>query len=170
MPGWTKVLFFQKLRFVCSHHCIHPQGQRIGLLQPKNGPCGVLAVVNAAFIAQCMNQNIPSFGLNFIPTDQLLAEALATIIQKAKADGPCKVAQWKGKKPPVHFFQWRLDVVGEDISLENVQDDQLVPYLEKHIGSFKGRGGVVLFLYSVVFSRGISQVSKIPSVSFQILE
>lgn len=79
-------------------------------------------------------------------------------------------AKWlsgKVRNNLVHFSNLRLDVVGEDISIEDVSNDQLVPYLEKHIGSFKGRGGVVLFLYSVVFSRGISQVSEVSSVSFQ---
>lgn len=49
-------------------------------------------------------------------------------------------------------------VIGEDIHLDDVGNDELVGHIEIHIDSFKGRGGIVLFLYSVIFTRGINQV------------
>jgi hypothetical protein len=49
--------------------------------------------------------------------------------------------------------------VGEDIDLTEVSGEELDSFLGKNIESFKGNGGVVLFLYSVILTRGIDRVS-----------
>lgn len=88
------------------------EGEKIGIVQPKNGPCGLLAAVNAVLISQCLVNKVEGFGLNFTITDQILASALGAILQQTRPSGQSfvRVARWKGKKsnvPTILLFQFR---------------------------------------------------------------
>eukprot|EP01126_Amoeba_proteus_P066400 TRINITY_DN9600_c0_g1_i3.p1 TRINITY_DN9600_c0_g1~~TRINITY_DN9600_c0_g1_i3.p1 ORF type:complete len:224 (-),score=34.83 TRINITY_DN9600_c0_g1_i3:1216-1887(-) len=150
-PSWYTVIWPEKA-------AIHPswleqgfefsskEGERLGLLQSKNGPCGLLCAVNALLLVQCLED--PGFGLNYVPSDFLLAKTLGTILLKVRTPGQqkCTVVKWKG-------------VVGEDLEFLDIPTEEIFLFLERDILIFKSRGGAVLFLYSVVFTRGIDQVS-----------
>lgn len=85
-----------------------PQGQKIGLLQEKNGPCGVLAALNAIIISKCLY--LPNFNTDFeisarykiievlLSEIRIVAESIAAILIKARVSDtdPCKLAKWKG--------------------------------------------------------------------------
>jgi hypothetical protein len=68
----------------------------VGLLQPRNGPCGVLAVINAVLVQQL--RGTPAWGPAIQPTDADLATAIATTIAAAArcgaGGGTCQVAAW----------------------------------------------------------------------------
>lgn len=58
------------------------------------------------------------------------------------------------------FFYSNLDVVGEAIETQQLEEVDLVPYLVKHIAQYQNRGGAVLFLYAAVLTRGPELIKK----------
>ncbi len=44
----------------------------------------------------------------------------------------------------------------KEIELKKVSIDELTDYLNAHIERFKGKGGIVLLIYSVVFTRTLA--------------
>ena len=80
--SWLK----QKLEF--SEDC------PLGLIQYKNGPCGVLSVIQATIISQCLEKE--GFSAKYQVTDQDIVLALTTIVSLVcKPDVKVSMAQWK---------------------------------------------------------------------------
>jgi hypothetical protein len=79
-PAWVE----QELRFVHG----------LGLPQNKNGPCGVLAAIQAVIIAQNWD-TAPGFGPDFVVEPAHIAKALMSIIANCSGDGECTVCTWK---------------------------------------------------------------------------
>eukprot|EP00041_Stephanoeca_diplocostata_P034640 m.1190509 g.1190509 ORF g.1190509 m.1190509 type:complete len:566 (-) comp24555_c1_seq20:2029-3726(-) len=134
-------------------------GSGIGLLQKENGPCGVLAAVNAEVIAIKNRPFVGNNGNTTIVSDNELCTALARVLVRCSTKGDngsynVVVVQWENK-----------DVGGSinaDIVISGAGDtahivsvcDALVP----HVAAFRGRGGVCLLCYSAVLTRGIHRV------------
>jgi len=124
------------------------ENQKIGLMQPKNGPCGLLAAVNAVLITRCL-ERVHGFGLNHVITDEILADTLTTILKHTRPAGQdiCRIARWTGP-------------VGEAVETVDVSEGSIFDHFVKHISDFKSRGGAVLFLYSAILTRGVAQIKK----------
>ena len=116
-------------------------------MQPKNGPCGVLAAINAVIIAQAIVNHHPLL-LDVAPDDLAIASAMAKIITNVRTSPTqaCRLASWEG-------------TVGKGVRLEDISAENLPQQLVKHMPNFRGRGGAILFLYSVVFTRGVQEVN-----------
>lgn len=127
----------------------------IGVVQHKNGPCGVLAAVNGVIVAQA---NCPHAST--VVTDDMLASALASILVRC-ATAPLGTKSDATPSTKVVVASW----VDGGYTSNQVQEIELpvekvavASHLKGMITSLKGPGGVVQFCYSAVLSRGLDVV------------
>jgi len=111
--------------------------QASGLVQHKNGPCGVLAVVNALLISQA---GCPQPTCVF--DDGALSSVLAKILVRCARGGKVTVAN------------------GDGLEASNLPADEAVvtQHLQGNANLFKRPGGVLLLCYSAVLTRGVDEV------------
>jgi len=116
---------------------------RVGIVQHKNGPCGVLAVVNAAVIAH-LGCPLPSAAVD----DADLCAALGGILWRCASDGRVVLAKWEG------------EVGGDVASQEKLCEGaaEVAALLLADAAALKGRGGCCLFCYACVLTRGVDAV------------
>eukprot|EP01043_Picozoa_sp_COSAG02_P026858 COSAG02_NODE_1559_length_11928_cov_2.712233_3_plen_180_part_00 len=118
------------------------------LVQPKNGPCGVLAAVHGVVVARAL-----AAGETVDPdtpvTDAALAGAIVAILQ-----------QCAGEDQPFQLPTWASDV-GKDVRVQEVAGPlaEAGDAVLAAIDAFKGRGGCVLLVYAALLSRGVDQVN-----------
>ncbi|KNC51579.1 uncharacterized protein AMSG_12072 [Thecamonas trahens ATCC 50062] len=119
-----------------------------GMVQPKNGPCGLVAAVLAGVVANKLAGVVA--GTQAAVEDWTDAEALAAVAQivvQARTDdsAPVHVARWAGE-------------VGEAIECDQVSADEVAATLVQAAEAWLGAGGALLLLYSLVATRGEAQV------------
>eukprot|EP00051_Salpingoeca_urceolata_P002406 m.49932 g.49932 ORF g.49932 m.49932 type:complete len:519 (+) comp12112_c0_seq1:50-1606(+) len=120
-----------------------------GLVQPTNGPCGVLAALQAELFVS-MWQTAGFSPASQVP-DSALLDAIGRILLRCRPEesSPVKLATWAG------------DTRGTDVAVQDVQDPtQLTDKLSDMLPALKGAGGVVLLVYSAVLTRGVDLVRK----------
>lgn len=117
----------------------------IGLLQTKNGPCGVLAVINAVIIVQLdiTNPKTP-LGLD------ALVSTLAAIISQCSTSNECTVVEWAEGSA--------VGDGGLKVQEKVLLKTQLREHIRANLQKFTDPGGLVLLVYSCVLSRGVDQV------------
>jgi hypothetical protein len=124
-----------------------------GLVQKKNGPCGVLAVVQGVLASQALassNKLDPSQPVS----DTTLASALSRVVGRCSPEGKdFKLASWRGGQ-----LGGSIDVETVESKAQESGDDALATAVLASLPNFKAPGGVVLLLYSCVLTRGIEQV------------
>ena len=116
---------------------------RCGLVQHKNGPCGVLAAVNAEVISLLVRP-VPSKVID----PGMLCAALGAILLRCASGGRVTLAKW-------------TDLVGGALSEETFVADSagtVAEILLPRAKTLMGRGGCCLFCYSCVLTRGIEAV------------
>lgn len=125
----------------------------IGIVQHKNGPCGVLAAVNGVIVAQA---GCPQAST--VVTDDMLVSALAAILvhcaiapSVTQVDSAARVivASWAGEGYTSNQVQ-EFELPVEELAVAS--------HLKTMIPSLKGPGGVVQFCYSAVLTRGLEKV------------
>jgi hypothetical protein len=117
---------------------------RCCLVQHKNGPCGVLAAVNAELIAQLGR---PPPGLAADSAE--VCAALGSILWRCASEGRVTLVTWAEGR------------VGGSLTEELFIADSAAVVAERlHAlgGSLIGRGGCCLFCYACVLTRGIDAV------------
>ena len=144
MPSlaWTE----QALTFDASSDDI-PYSQ-LGLVQNKNGPCGVLALLNAVILSQHLNTNTAT---EFTPpTDDLLAAAIATLLAAPHRNSSSQVQcpMWDDECPGGVNFIAKPNVI------------ETKDFVLSHLDHFTRPGGILLICYAAVVSRGIQQVQS----------
>lgn len=166
--GSATQCFNDEWRYQSLVFCDLPKLQ-YGIVQKKGGPCGVLAAVQACVLQELLfgDCKIPlkRFG---DPTheerSQALATALAKIFWRAGENKTAVVTIGSGKA----VFQggapkYRADDLTETLMLNHFKSyDDLLGFLKQNVHHFMtdGTGGVILTLYSVIFSRYIDQVRE----------
>jgi len=127
----------------------------IGIVQHKNGPCGVLAAVNGVIVAQADRPQAST-----VVTDDMLALALATILVRC-ATAPSDTKVDSVPEARVVVASW----AGDGYTSNQVQETELpadtstvASHLKAMTSSLKGAGGVVQFCYSAILSRGLDKV------------
>eukprot|EP01061_Rhynchopus_euleeides_P047041 TRINITY_DN9229_c0_g2_i2.p1 TRINITY_DN9229_c0_g2~~TRINITY_DN9229_c0_g2_i2.p1 ORF type:complete len:547 (+),score=194.08 TRINITY_DN9229_c0_g2_i2:178-1641(+) len=128
-------------------------GARVGLLQRKNGPCGVLSVLQAYVIIELLDQaraaGKPNFSLDETPSDDIVCRALSRcLIASAKlhpADHQIVICEWADSQ--------KSQITSETTTRAHVYD-----MVKARYNSFKSEGGLVLLTYSCVLTRGVDAV------------
>ncbi|KAK3108657.1 hypothetical protein FSP39_012699 [Pinctada imbricata] len=142
---------------------------KYGIVQKKGGPCGVLAAVQACILQELIfgDCKLPSpkyFEPSGSERSNALATALAKIFWRCGESGSAVVAIPSGKSQ----FQgggskYRYDDLTETLMLNHFKSyNDLHSFLTQNIRQFQtdGCSGVVLALYSAIFSRYIDNVRK----------
>lgn len=131
-----------------------------GIVQHKNGPCGVLAAVNAIIVAQA---GCPSPTVN-LSGDEPLCKALATILVRcakpAIAAVDTEAAEGSGSIDRIVVASWIDGIAGGSVLETELPTDEaaVVSHLLTCAQAFRGAGGVNLLCYSAVLTRGIDRV------------
>eukprot|EP00930_Biecheleria_cincta_P022717 TRINITY_DN16546_c0_g1_i1.p1 TRINITY_DN16546_c0_g1~~TRINITY_DN16546_c0_g1_i1.p1 ORF type:complete len:538 (-),score=101.57 TRINITY_DN16546_c0_g1_i1:168-1610(-) len=129
--------------------CGSEGGWKGGLPQPKNGPCGVLAVVHAFILAEQHTRAPSEVEL----TPEAVAKVILKILQGCRpdADGaPFRLVRpkTKGAYGPEDELEF-TELADQDAASKEIQ---------ARIGDFQGPGGVIDLVYSAIFTRGIDLV------------
>ena len=122
---------------------------KFGLTQSKNGPCGVLAALNAVLVSHALTSS--TLSPTAAPTNELLAKAITTLLGAPKRNGSTNGIQcplWDDSAAgKVSFLQMETEAETENFVLTNLDH-------------FTRPGGLLLICYSVVQSRGVQQVHQ----------
>lgn len=132
-----------------------------GLVQHKGGPCGILAAVQALIIKHLMEHNEGNLSPSNAERQQVLKKVLASILwQAANYAGGKKVVcvcSDSGRNKFQSSILYRNDGITEKVqysrclTLADTENcvQEFLPQLQSHMGK-----GCILFLYSVILSRG----------------
>jgi len=124
----------------------------LGIVQPKNGPCGVLAAVQAVMISQCRKKQ--NFSEKYKPSAEDLGSAITAILIQGTYDE-------KGQSSPAKICTWGSKGVGKDVEVtETKTEKDLYEVVMKNIKQFQDPGGCVLLVYSATLTRGVEQIKK----------
>jgi hypothetical protein len=117
----------------------------LGLVQAKNGPCGVLAILQGNLVVQLRSKE--NFGPSYAPTDEQLAHAIAATLS---FNAPFRLCTWSGGK------------VGEGVETHDVGSEagSVHAFIMSHLDQYKGRGALALIVYSAFLSRGSEKVQQ----------
>jgi len=124
------------------------------IVQGQNGPCGVIAVVQATAGALWMDE-LEAEGITEIDCEQKLPStcfirALARIIGRCSPSerDVCRVARWEGEPG------------NSTIAVTTAQKGELESVVAGAIETFLGPGGAVLLVYSCILTRSVEIVTK----------
>eukprot|EP00750_Incisomonas_marina_P021197 INCI4204.1.p2 GENE.INCI4204.1~~INCI4204.1.p2 ORF type:complete len:297 (-),score=62.57 INCI4204.1:1916-2806(-) len=139
-----------------------------GLVQGRNGPCGVLAALNALLVAHCSQSqsaarddsggkgstsSAEGFDPRRKPSEKELARAIARLIASPVAD--------TDGAETVHVATWRDQTIAaranaaehvDGVVFAEVPLKTLQTFIENHIAHFQAPGGLLLIVYSCVQS------------------
>jgi hypothetical protein len=118
---------------------------RCGLLQAKNGPCGVLAAVNAEVLVH-LGCPQPSAAVD----DAALCAALGTVLWRCATDGRISLARYAAAQPGTEIEHDKVSAA--DAAEVAARLLPLAPTL-------RVRGGLCLFCYSCLLTRGLDAVA-----------
>ena len=119
---------------------------KLELLQPKNGPCGVLAAVHGVVVARALAAGASAEPGSAV-SDEALAGALAAILTQAAGDGAAvlQLPAWSGE-------------VGQGVLIDEAPVADAAAAILSRVELFKARGGCVLLVYAALLCRGVDQV------------
>eukprot|EP00038_Savillea_parva_P012760 m.206776 g.206776 ORF g.206776 m.206776 type:complete len:532 (+) comp23479_c0_seq1:99-1694(+) len=117
----------------------------VGLTQRANGPCGILAAVNAEVVAR-MGRPDPQTPV----PDRELTGTLAAVLARCATSDCITVASWEADTSPGTVLKTTEVAATDTAAMEQAVADALP--------SYTGPGGVVLLCYSAVLTRGLDNV------------
>ncbi|XP_071947086.1 probable ubiquitin carboxyl-terminal hydrolase MINDY-4 [Antedon mediterranea] len=137
-----------------------------GIVQHKGGPCGILASVQACMLQQLLfgeRKHASSASLQPLPTErsQCLAGGLADIFWRAGSRKSATVCLSSGRTVFTCGGRYKADNLTETLNLNTFSTyEDLSNFLKANIGAFEGQNspGVILSLYSVIFSRTVDKI------------
>jgi hypothetical protein len=129
---------------------------QIGFHQVKNGPCGLLAAVNARLIKQLAFGDPALLSDTKVPTpDQVedsLIVCLSNILFQTNVKADCfNIVLQEDVTQPLSLTS------ADNLTVNLIEKIDVVTFLTKNKSQFINAGGAVLFLYSLVISRGLEQ-------------
>ena len=122
------------------------KGEETGIVQPKNGPCGVLAAVQAALTAYRMDRDGSCPPGKAFTTEEING-TLSEMIARCSTDGTCKMALWEDKP-------------GENVVIKDMPVTEVAGFVSKNLDAFLGVGGPILLVYSAVATRTRAQIEE----------
>mmetsp|Transcript_48046 Transcript_48046/g.88498 ORF Transcript_48046/g.88498 Transcript_48046/m.88498 type:complete len:516 (+) Transcript_48046:48-1595(+) len=121
-----------------------------GLPQPKNGPCGVLAVVHAEILLLQHTADVGSIKVSA----EAVSDAICRVLLRCRPD----------TKSPVHLVRpLKHGAYGPESEIEVLQfadEEALRTEVKARAANFCGPGGVIDLVYSAVFTRGVDEVRR----------
>eukprot|EP00039_Didymoeca_costata_P020301 m.340788 g.340788 ORF g.340788 m.340788 type:complete len:543 (+) comp19533_c0_seq1:21-1649(+) len=126
----------------------------LGIEQPENGPCGVLAVIQAAALL-ALQKTSPMSHTSQGLVDNIasgIVSILRTSIMNAEGD-VCKLAMWTGEGHKCNENATNVEFV--DITKDSLEDTVV-----KMIDHYTQPGGLILIIYSCVLTRGVDTIIK----------
>eukprot|EP01064_Diplonema_japonicum_P018240 TRINITY_DN2691_c2_g1_i1.p1 TRINITY_DN2691_c2_g1~~TRINITY_DN2691_c2_g1_i1.p1 ORF type:complete len:521 (+),score=76.49 TRINITY_DN2691_c2_g1_i1:71-1564(+) len=121
-----------------------------GLAQNKNGPCGLLSVIQAYVSKTVMEQGGTPDETPSMST--LLTALKYTLLNtnKTHPTQPIRMCKWTADPPPL----------SGEIATEDVPPSDLSKYLEKHQNMYTTRGCLPLLIYTGILTRGLDLVKE----------
>lgn len=113
-----------------------------GIPQPLNGPCGILAAFHGAMLASSMSR-----GEDLLLSRACVISTLDLVIRQCSTGGTVVLAQWQ-------------EDIGGAVDEVIIEADKLKEEIDARYSSFGGPGGAVLLVYSLVLTRGLSQIAQ----------
>ncbi|XP_033127189.1 probable ubiquitin carboxyl-terminal hydrolase MINDY-4 isoform X2 [Anneissia japonica] len=137
-----------------------------GIVQHKGGPCGVLASVQACMIRQLLfgeGKLASPASLQPLTSERshCLAGGLADIFWRAGSRKSATVCLSSGRPVFTAGARYKSDNLTETLNLNSFSSyEDLYNFLKANIGAFEGQNspGVILSLYSVIFSRTVDKI------------
>ena len=119
---------------------------QLGIDQPKNGPCGVVAAVLGGVIVSVLKANRLSPGVAAFQAD--LLESVVLILSRCKCDdGDYRLCTWAS-----------VGGVGGTVAITSAATEaSLREALTRHADQYVNPGGAILLVYSAVATHGISK-------------
>lgn len=147
--------------------CHNPE-LRFGLIQNRGGPCGVLAAVQAHVI-KAFAFDTTSRAVNpLVPTEKertrALAVALVNILNRCcQRDGNLIFAIPSAKAHFTGIGRYKNDGITETLIIHEFNNERdAISFAMENVGFFASEGNhaVIAFLYSVLLTRGIANVTN----------
>eukprot|EP00438_Fugacium_kawagutii_P033716 Skav206883 [mRNA] locus=scaffold6202:18690:57196:- [translate_table: standard] len=120
-----------------------------GIPQPKNGPCGVIAVVHALVLAKQYTRDTDHIQVR---ADDVAA-VISDILLRCREDSAAPVQLCRPKEKGA-YGPAELDIV------EVIGDEAVRHAVMERIADFQGPGGIIDLVYSAVFTRGVEKVKE----------
>lgn len=79
--------------------------------------------------------------------DEELAWAISKILRNCK------------QNENITVVEWQTDLNG-DINIKEINDNDIINYVNTNINVFKARGGLLVLLYSAILTKGIQNIRK----------
>ena len=131
------------------------ENARIGIVQRRNGPCGILSVLQAYLVIELHEEagETGSIDLNAVPSEDAVNGAFCRLLRAAAAAHPA------GHK--LTLCEWDAAGVPGAIVSQEVDPDMLHAAVDgMYSEGFRAPGGVVLLLYSALLTRGVDLVRQ----------
>ncbi|CAE8728481.1 unnamed protein product, partial [Polarella glacialis] len=123
-------------------------GWKGGIAQPKNGPCGVLAVVHGLILANQHSRDIAEIDVGPDAT----AKAILDILLRCRPQDGAVLRLVRPQQPGAYQPGAELDVTEFSVAA--------AAEVRSRIGAFQGPGGIIDLVYSAVFTRGFDLVKQ----------
>lgn len=136
----------QSLKCVCDISDV--AWNQYGIIQPKNGPCGVIAAFLAALISNKSKEG--RLTSNSTITDHEIAQSILQILQSCQhdSDGIIRVCLWKDC----------VNGVGKDIDIIEGHKNDNAGWIMSVLNQYLIPGGALLLALSVVATFGVSNL------------
>jgi len=125
-------------------------GIKLGISQPKNGPCGVLAVVHGLILSEQHSRDVGDIEI----TAEAVAKAVHQILARCRPEpgAPLRLARPKTSGD----YRPQAEVEVTEVADPSEAQAEVLARVE----GFRGPGGIIDLVYSAVLTRGIDLVTK----------
>eukprot|EP00041_Stephanoeca_diplocostata_P037524 m.1422798 g.1422798 ORF g.1422798 m.1422798 type:complete len:760 (+) comp25054_c1_seq9:286-2565(+) len=167
LTSMQQVWFNQGFEWSALHPCF--------LVQHKNGPCGILAPIQALVVQTLLFPVDPTqppaapIGASEIQRDEAFIHVVASTLWRARVKDVVSLIVPVPKEPeervkdmnPGMGFQDQLHFDQHSYFIHTASsEDEARGIVSKHLPMLQSNVGVVMLLYSIVWSRGVNTVCK----------
>ena len=117
---------------------------KLGVVQRKNGPCGLLCVVNGILLSRLLEHEGLLEADHAFSAEEMV-DSLCYIVEQCTDEDFIELPLWKG--------------IGPDVELTRLQKGQEArEWMLEHDDSYFHVGSIVLLIYACVFTRGVEKI------------
>ncbi|GBG24018.1 Hypothetical Protein FCC1311_002362 [Hondaea fermentalgiana] len=123
----------------------------VGITQVKNGPCGVLAALEALVVASRLERGSAVLDPKEPVSDEEYAHIVSTVIAR------CTESSGKSEAT---MCLWRAGAKHESMDTKSVKLDQVETFVHDHMEDYASKGFLEVLLCSCVLSHGVEQTQQ----------